>query len=105
RGRVGDARRTTALTESQRLAIERADTLFIASVHADAGADASHRGGQPGFVRGLGERRLVSPDYAGNNMFQTLGNIAAPTRRSSRRPTRRRLQIDINRHQVARYGI
>src|SRR4030095_10907423 len=89
-GRVGDARRSTALTESQRLAIERADTLFIASVHAAAGADASHRGGQPGFVRVLDERRLLIPDYAGNNMFQTLGNIAAPTRRSSRRPTRRR---------------
>jgi uncharacterized protein len=79
-GRVGDARRSHALTEPQRLAIERADTLFIASVHADAGADASHRGGQPGFVRVLDERRLLIPDYAGNNMFQTLGNIAADPR-------------------------
>src|SRR4030095_6224466 len=58
----------------------RADTLFIASVHADAGADASHRGGQPGFVRVLDERRLLIPDYAGNNMFQTLGNITADPR-------------------------
>src|SRR4030095_12436506 len=58
----------------------RADTLFIASVHADAGADASHRGGQPGFVRVLDERRLLIPDYAGNTMFQTLGNIAADPR-------------------------
>jgi uncharacterized protein len=79
-GRVGDARRSHVLTEPQRLAIERADTLFIASVHADAGADASHRGGQPGFVRVLDERRLLIPDYAGNNMFQTLGNIAADPR-------------------------
>src|SRR5262249_20591785 len=79
-GQVGAARRSHALTEPQQLAIERADTLFIASVHADAGADASHRGGQPGFVRVLDERRLVIPDYAGNNMFQTLGNIAADPR-------------------------
>jgi predicted pyridoxine 5'-phosphate oxidase superfamily flavin-nucleotide-binding protein len=79
-GRVGDARRSHAFTEPQRLAIERADTLFIASVHAAAGADASHRGGQPGFVRVLDERRLLMPDYAGNNMFQTLGNIAADPR-------------------------
>jgi predicted pyridoxine 5'-phosphate oxidase superfamily flavin-nucleotide-binding protein len=64
----------------QRLAIERADTLFIASVHATRGADASHRGGQPGFVRVLDERRLRVPDYAGNNMFQTLGNIATDPR-------------------------
>ena len=78
--RAGLAVRSHALTESHRLAIERADTLFIASVHADAGADASHRGGQPGFVRVLDERSLLIPDYAGNNMFQTLGNIAADPR-------------------------
>ena len=70
----------TTLTGEQRLAIERADTLFIASVHATRGADASHRGGQPGFVRVLDERRLRVPDYAGNNMFQTLGNIAIDPR-------------------------
>jgi hypothetical protein len=79
-GRVGPARQSDALTETQRHAIERADTLFIASVHADAGADASHRGGRPGFVRVPDERRLLIPDYAGNNMFQTLGNIAADPR-------------------------
>jgi uncharacterized protein len=78
--RVGVARRRSALSPEQRLAIERADTLFIASVHVGAGADASHRGGQPGFVRVLDERRLRIPDYAGNNMFQTLGNIAADSR-------------------------
>ncbi len=72
--------RALELTEPQRLAIERADTLFIASAHADAGADASHRGGQPGFVRVLDERRLLIPDYSGNNMFQTLGNIATDPR-------------------------
>src|SRR5207244_12843856 len=74
------SRSGTTFTVEQRLAIERADTLFIASVHAARGADASHRGGQPGFVRVLDERRLRIPDYAGNNMFQTLGNIATDPR-------------------------
>jgi len=78
--RIGVARRGRALTGPQRLAIEGADTLFIASVHSGTGADASHRGGQPGFVRVLNERTLRIPDYAGNNMFQTLGNIAADPR-------------------------
>lgn len=78
--RLGSGRQSDALTELQRRAIERADTLFIASVHADAGADVSHRGGQPGFVRVPDARRLLIPDYAGNNMFQTLGNIAADPR-------------------------
>jgi predicted pyridoxine 5'-phosphate oxidase superfamily flavin-nucleotide-binding protein len=78
--RASTARRGAALTADQRRAIERADTLFIASVHVGTGADASHRGGPPGFVRVLDERRLRIPDYAGNNMFQTLGNIAADPR-------------------------
>jgi ferredoxin-NADP reductase len=37
--------------------------------------DASHRGGDPGFVRVEGPRRLVFPDYAGNKHFNTLGNL------------------------------
>jgi predicted pyridoxine 5'-phosphate oxidase superfamily flavin-nucleotide-binding protein len=78
--RATAARRRATLTDDQRRVIEGADTFFIASVHVGAGADASHRGGQPGFVRVLDERALRIPDYAGNNMFQTLGNIAADPR-------------------------
>ena len=63
-----------ALTEEQRAWIESAATFFIASAHPSAGADVSHRGGQPGFVRAE-ERRIVWPDYSGNNMFNTLGNL------------------------------
>ena len=79
-GRGDRARRGATLAPDQRGAIEGADTLFIASIHDGTGADASHRGGQPGFVRVLDERTLRIPDYAGNNMFQTLGNIAADPR-------------------------
>ncbi|WP_025871990.1 pyridoxamine 5'-phosphate oxidase family protein [Methylobacillus glycogenes] len=56
--------------------ISQADTLFVASLNAEAGADASHRGGQPGFVQIMNERVLRIPDYAGNSLFNTLGNIA-----------------------------
>jgi len=60
--------------------VRRADTLFIASA-APAGVDVSHRGGLPGFVRlshdTSGASVLSIPDYRGNNMFNTLGNIAA----------------------------
>ena len=45
--------------------------------HQAKGADVSHRGGQPGFVRVDGDNRLVIPDYPGNNHFNTLGNIEA----------------------------
>ncbi len=72
----GQPRVTDALTDAHRSLIERADTFFIASSHEQRGADVSHRGGMPGFVRVDDGGRLVWPDYAGNNLFQTLGNLA-----------------------------
>lgn len=65
-----------ALTAAQREWIARADTFFIASAHPEGGVDASHRGGAPGFVRVRDESALLWPDYSGNKMFNTLGNIA-----------------------------
>jgi predicted pyridoxine 5'-phosphate oxidase superfamily flavin-nucleotide-binding protein len=70
------ARRSRSLTERQRHWIREADTFFIASRHQDGGMDASHRGGNPGFVHVVNRSRLAWPDYSGNSMFQTVGNIA-----------------------------
>jgi hypothetical protein len=63
-----------------------ADTLFVASASAHArghagaeGVDVSHRGGKPGFVKvreSEGASVLVMPDFRGNFLFNTLGNIA-----------------------------
>jgi len=72
-----NVRRAGALTDEQRRSISRADTFFVASAHPTGGADASHRGGQPGFVRFFDDDTLEFPDYSGNTMFNTLGNIAA----------------------------
>jgi predicted pyridoxine 5'-phosphate oxidase superfamily flavin-nucleotide-binding protein len=72
-------RRAASLSEEQRAWIRRADSFFIATLHPDAGADASHRGGMPGFVSVEGDR-LVWPDYTGNLMYNTLGNIAVHPR-------------------------
>lgn len=60
--------------------IAAADTFFIASAHPEAGADASHRGGPAGFVRAVDERTIAWADFAGNNMFQTLGNVESTGR-------------------------
>ena len=78
--RAGVARHATELSAAQEDWIRRADTFFIATVHATRGADASHRGGQPGFVQVEGPRRLRVPDYPGNHMFQTRGNLTADPR-------------------------
>ena len=56
-------------------------TFFIATGHRDPeesatnGMDASHRGGDPGFVAVEDPHTLSIPDYAGNNHYNTLGNL------------------------------
>ncbi|MGB0955352.1 MAG: pyridoxamine 5'-phosphate oxidase family protein [Panacagrimonas sp.] len=65
--------------------IRRADTFFIASGidgdadHPGVGNDVSHRGGRPGFVKVAGNA-LTWPDFIGNFMFNTLGNLALDPR-------------------------
>ena len=76
-GAPAGPRVTSTLEPAQRAAIARADTFFIASFHPRGGADASHRGGFPGFARVLGPDRLAFDDYPGNAMFNTLGNLVA----------------------------
>lgn len=61
--------------------LRRADTFFIATAAPGSGperflgADVSHRGGPPGFVRLEGARGFSIPDYRGNGFFNTLGNL------------------------------
>jgi uncharacterized protein len=69
--------RQSGLREEQQQWISAADTFFVASHHPDGGVDASHRGGSPGFVHVLNANRVIWPDYSGNTMFQTLGNIVS----------------------------
>lgn len=69
------ARSGERLSAAQREWIGRADTFFVATHAAGLGTDVSHRGGAPGFVEVVDERRLVWPDYPGNQMYMTLGNL------------------------------
>jgi predicted pyridoxine 5'-phosphate oxidase superfamily flavin-nucleotide-binding protein len=55
--------------------IRNSDTFFIGSISSEGKADVSHRGGSPGFVKVVDENTLLFPDYFGNSMFNTLGNI------------------------------
>ncbi|MFE2724531.1 pyridoxamine 5'-phosphate oxidase family protein [Kitasatospora sp. NPDC059327] len=64
-----------ALSTAQQLTAATADTFFIATAGPDGRVDASHRGGNPGFLRAVGPDRLRWPEYAGNSMFMTLGNL------------------------------
>ncbi|MFF3110572.1 pyridoxamine 5'-phosphate oxidase family protein [Kitasatospora sp. NPDC057904] len=64
-----------ALSTAQRLTAATTDTFFVATVGPDGSVDASHRGGFPGFLRAAAPDRLVWPEYQGNSMFMTLGNL------------------------------
>ncbi|KRV46373.1 pyridoxamine 5-phosphate oxidase [Wenjunlia vitaminophila] len=66
----------SALTEAQQRVVRSADTFFVATASDTGEADASHRGGNPGFVDVPSPTLLRWPDYPGNNMFLTLGNLA-----------------------------
>lgn len=65
----------TAFTESDKAFIESAVYFFLASADADGRPDCSFKGGAPGFVRVTGASELAFPDYDGNGMFKSLGNI------------------------------
>ncbi len=67
--------RSATLSGSQQDLLRRADTFFIATAPKGQGADASHRGGDPGFVRVIDGGRIEWDDYVGNAMFNTLGNV------------------------------
>ncbi|ANP55080.1 putative pyridoxine 5'-phosphate oxidase superfamily flavin-nucleotide-binding protein [Streptomyces griseochromogenes] len=75
----GTARRTNRLSSTAAELVQAADTFFLATVHS-GGADVSHRGGNPGFVRATSPHELTWPDYPGNAMFLTLGNLRTDPR-------------------------
>jgi uncharacterized protein len=68
------------LDEMCRRLIAAAPMLFVASVSADGRMDVTPRGGPPGFVTVLDERRLAIPDATGNRRLDTLENVVATGR-------------------------
>ncbi len=69
-------RTSNELSTEDRSLIAEADTFILGTSHPARGNDASHRGGPPGFVRVV-DNALWWPDYVGNNMFNSLGNLRA----------------------------
>lgn len=64
-----------AFTPEDRAFIERCPMFFIATADAEGRPDCSYKGGLPGFVRLVDERTLAFPDYDGNGMYRSLGNV------------------------------
>lgn len=66
-----------ALTDSDKAFVEGSMFFFLATADAEGRPDCSFKGGAPGFVRAVGPSELAFPDYDGNGMFKSLGNVLA----------------------------
>jgi len=66
----------TSFTDDDIAFIKRCSMFFIATADANGHPDCSYKGGLPGFVRVLDEHTLAFPDYDGNGMYRSLGNMA-----------------------------
>ena len=67
----------SAFTAEDRAFIEKCAMLFIATADAEGRPDCSYKGGLPGFIRVVDETTLAIPDYDGNGMYRTWGNVIA----------------------------
>lgn len=65
----------TQFTDSDRAFIENSIYFFLATADAEGRPDVSFKGGPTGFVRVTGPNELAFPDYDGNGMFRSLGNL------------------------------
>jgi uncharacterized protein len=63
------------IDEDDRVFIERQDMFFIATADEDGHPNCSYKGGDRGFVRVLDERTIAFPNYDGNGMYLTTGNL------------------------------
>lgn len=73
--RLVEHRMLTAFTDEYRAYVESVPFFFLATAHGEH-VDCSFKGGHPGFVKVPTPTTLVFPDYDGNRMYKSLGNIA-----------------------------
>ena len=66
----------TEFSEDAKAFIEAQDMFFLASVDHNGRPTVSYKGGAPGFVKIIDETTLVFPNYDGNGMYLSMGNIA-----------------------------
>ena len=65
-----------SLSERMVELIGQQEMVFIATADADGNCDCSPRFGGAGFVLVLDDRTLAYPEYRGNGVFASLGNIS-----------------------------
>jgi hypothetical protein len=67
-------------TDADRAFIQARDMFFLATVDDSGQPTCSYKGGKPGFVTVVDELTLTFPNYDGNGMYLSMGNIRATGR-------------------------
>ncbi|MBR7621733.1 pyridoxamine 5'-phosphate oxidase family protein [Phenylobacterium sp. 20VBR1] len=75
--RLDETLRHDAFTDRDSAFIGEQSFFFLATADADGRPDCSFKGGPPGFARVIAPDTLIFPDYDGNGMFRSLGNLTA----------------------------
>ena len=65
------------IDEDDRAFIEARDMVFVATADAEGRPQCSYKGGEPGFVRVVNEDTIAFPNYDGNGMYLSMGNLLA----------------------------
>ncbi len=65
------------ISKEDQLFIEGRDMFFLSTVDEEGRPTVSYKGGDPGFVKVVNKNTIAFPDYDGNGMFYSLGNIAS----------------------------
>ena len=73
--RLNERKVSDVIDDADRAFIEAADMLFLATADAEGRPTCSYKGGEPGFVRVLDERTIAFPNYDGNGMYLSTGNV------------------------------
>ena len=75
--RLAERLRRDRFTDEDAAFIGAQGFFFLATADAEGRPDCSFKGGPPGFARVVAPDLLVFPDYDGNGMFKSLGNLKA----------------------------
>ena len=73
--RLADVKVRQAFTDADREFIQARDMFFLATVDEHRQPTCSYKGGDPGFVTVLDEATLAFPNYDGNGMYLSMGNV------------------------------
>ena len=74
--RLADVTVHDRFSREDRSFIENRDMFFLATVDAEGQPTCSYKGGDPGFVTVMDDRSLAFPNYDGNGMYLSMGNVS-----------------------------